>query len=59
MSPDKKINRQNLRRHCWRVGLSVTELAQRIGRSRHSVYAAVRNPRRYPITFRKMEEILK
>lgn len=54
----QKINKKNLKRLCWKRGLSVTELAKQIRRSRNAVYMAAENPARYSETHRRITEVL-
>lgn len=56
---DRKINVKNLKARCRDRGLSVTALAQRIGRARTSVYLAAENPKRYSATYELIVEALR
>lgn len=58
MRAPRKIKPENLKRLCWQRGISITELAAKIGRSRMNVYRAVANPKGFKPTFRKIEEVL-
>jgi len=54
----RKVNLKNLKRLCWQRGISVKELARRIGRSRMNVYRAVKEPHRFKPTYQLLEEAL-
>lgn len=54
----KKIKPENLKRLCWARGLSVAQLAKKIGRHRVSVHRAVANPTQHAPTFEKIKEVL-
>lgn len=58
MQHAKKIKPENLKRLCWAKGMSVADLARRIGVHRVTVHSAVAMPSRYGPTFRKIEEVL-
>lgn len=58
MRATKKIKPENLKRLCWAKGMSVADLARSIGRNRVTVHNAVKNPRQFGPTFRKIEEVL-
>lgn len=58
MRDAKKIKPENLKRLCWAKGMSIADLAKRIGRNRVTVHLAVSQPHRYGPTFRKIEEAL-
>ena len=52
------VNAKNLKRLCWTRGMSVTELARRIGKSRVSVYRAMHHPSRYRVAHALILEVL-
>lgn len=58
MQRAKKIKPENLKRLCWAKGMSVSDLARRIGVNRVTVHVAVAQPNRYGPTMRKIEEVL-
>jgi hypothetical protein len=53
-----EINARNLLFLCRSRGLSVAGLARKINRSRQAVYFAVENPRRLPVTFNLIKNVL-
>jgi len=52
------VNQKNLKRLCWKRGMSVKELAARIKRSRMNVYRAVKEPHRFKPTHKLISEAL-
>jgi DNA-binding Xre family transcriptional regulator len=54
----RKINSKSLKQLCWKRGMSVRELADKIGRSRVTVHRAAKNPEMFPLTYKMMEEEL-
>jgi hypothetical protein len=52
------LTKANLKRRCWAHGLTVTALASKIGKNRCTLYFAVENPTRYPVTFQLIQEAL-
>lgn len=55
---DQKIKPGNLKTLCWARGMSVADLASKIGRHRVSVHRAVKNPAQNAPTFAKIQEVL-
>lgn len=53
-----EIKPEILKQICWLNGLSVAGVARVIGKSRFAVYRAVQDPRRYPVTYRRLLEAL-
>ncbi|GEM_PF-2199174 len=42
------VNVKNLKRLCWTRGISVTDLASRLNRTRTILYRAIHHPQEYP-----------
>lgn len=54
-----KVTSENLRRLCWARGYrGIPDLAARIGRNRVTVWRAVKNPKQYAPTYKKIAEAL-
>lgn len=47
-----------LRDRCWRNGMSVSQLARRIGRNRSTVYFAWADPEKFPLASKLIREAL-
>lgn len=55
----QKIKPENFERLCWAAGFrGPAGLARHIGRHRVTVHRAVKNPKQFGPTFRKITEVL-
>ena len=46
-----EVNRGNLKQLCWLNGMTISELARTIKRTRQTIYEAVENPDLCPIAY--------
>jgi hypothetical protein len=54
-----KVDSENLRRLCWANGFrGIPDLASEIGRSRVTVWRAVKSPKQYAPTYKLITEAL-
>ncbi|MBC8095744.1 MAG: hypothetical protein H7Y43_08020 [Akkermansiaceae bacterium] len=53
-----KLNKKNYRRICGLNGLLPAEVPTRIGRTKVTVYRALKNPRQFTPTLRLLEQAL-
>lgn len=60
MNVAEKIKPENFERLCWKAGYEgPAGLARHIGRHRVTVHRAVKNPKQYGPTFRRIKEALR
>lgn len=58
LKKSNRVTRSNLRARCWAKGMSVTDFAEKIGKSRPTLYFALSEPTRYSTTYEKIQEEL-
>lgn len=58
MSQAVAITKDNLKEKCWKLGMSVTGLAKKIGKARVTVHRAVKKPHHFGPTYRDICEVL-
>lgn len=58
MKRPETITKDNLKKKCWKLGMSVKGLADKIGKSRVTVHRAVKKPNQFGPTYRDICEVL-